>query len=1066
MENIKPSDFYRKIHPELFSDSTIAQECKLTEELLTFEIERISTNQKENQFQVLCRKIAELQIAPNLIPEVGPAGGGDGKTDAETYPIDQRLLARFFIPENGWDNDEKWAFAISAKKDWRSKLKSDVESIVSTGREYTHVFFMTNQAISSKQKRKAEDSIKTQFSIGVSILDQKWLIEKIFAYNYIEIVVKTLGMSKEYLPKRIDGPRDIARQKEFDSIQRKILKGTAYSVLDYQLFEDRLSLAILAQQLERPRQEVEDLFENAILLASARQDITQLRRSYEQLAWAHFMRYDDFDSFVQDYKKFSQYNELIENCSELELAFTMFFFLWKLHHSSDPSVQQIDVMQEKTNFEKILQKYKGDESRPNLALFSQVILLLFPILDGARQRLNCSNYFAELSGILLKTKGLIDFPFATIAKIIKEVLSQIFYEDDEFDKLIDVVAEEESFRKQQIVSGKTYFDRAIVKVEHQKIQDAIVYFGRALMKFSDNEHKSEFIRCLLFLGFAYRDVGMFWASNNALVFACRLAFFQWQHRKGNWAAKIMLSALSEILRNELIIGRVTVFLSWREFTLWLFNQEGNQSFNEFMPVDTIGELDTFLAARLLHSEVADKESWAYLPAIFKRSENVICEDISLFILGYEDIVAKNNPSITKESIIDTIKSLAEQPLGGNFFNKISFYSNTHETLCSSVLGVKISVRFEVESFNNWIAETVLAFLENIFSTSLGKIFLSTSEINIELCSLVDNEKPSYVELERYSYQVHCLNASIDINSLLKILMQIFSSIIIKHGCSKSIIEYINNLFEQEDAKERLSTVANHYESMQYFWGKSQKIKFSQWCDPNDKLMPYIRQEQLIFETPDLSDQTENTIKTDNFFENISHRDFSVAGLIEPELWNKALWKATCFLEVPGQFIVLGIVFDDINYGYKTFEDLRRKVGLFDEKNKIRVSIIKGINSAEPLHYRVVIGENLPKEENARLTIFISRLNEMHPVSSENLDNFATNVSKYKGFYLAPIDAKNIMNDRNFMNYAIYMTEINIRNAWEIGKNDVDCIAIKSDDQPIIPVAEKNPPVNTIIKSEN
>ena len=231
-------------------------------------------------------------------------------------------------------------------------------------------------------------------------------------------------------------------------------------------------------------------------------------------------------------------------------------------------------------------------------------------------------------------------------------------------------------------------------------------------------------------------------------------------------------------------------------------------------------------------------------------------------------------------------------------------------------------------------------------------------------------------------------------------------------------------------------------------------------------MPYIRQEQLIFETPDLSDQTENTIKTDNFFENISHRDFSVAGLIEPELWNKALWKATCFLEVPGQFIVLGIVFDDINYGYKTFEDLRRKVGLFDEKNKIRVSIIKGINSAEPLHYRVVIGENLPKEENARLTIFISRLNEMHPVSSENLDNFATNVSKYKGFYLAPIDAKNIMNDRNFMNYAIYMTEINIRNAWEIGKNDVDCIAIKSDDQPIIPVAEKNPPVNTIIKSEN
>ena len=142
---VNPAEFYRMIRPEYFSDSEIVSDVELPKELLAFELEKITTNQKQDDFETLCRRLAEKLISPNLIPQVGPTGGGDGKTDSETYPVSSSITERWFIPENGWNNNEKWAFAFSAKKDWRAKLKKDVDSILSTKRDYTKIYFITNQ---------------------------------------------------------------------------------------------------------------------------------------------------------------------------------------------------------------------------------------------------------------------------------------------------------------------------------------------------------------------------------------------------------------------------------------------------------------------------------------------------------------------------------------------------------------------------------------------------------------------------------------------------------------------------------------------------------------------------------------------------------------------------------------------------------------------------------------------------------------------------------------------------------------------------------------------------------
>ena len=171
-----PSEFYRNRRPENFSDSVKTYEIKLPKEQLAYELSLISTNQKQDEFETFCRKLAEKFITPNLIPQVGPTGGGDGKTDFETYPVSDAISNRWFVPENGWTKEEKWAFAISAKADWKGKLKSDIKKIKETERTYSRIYFMTNQKLSSKKKKDAQDEFNKEFEVDVIVLDGEWMI--------------------------------------------------------------------------------------------------------------------------------------------------------------------------------------------------------------------------------------------------------------------------------------------------------------------------------------------------------------------------------------------------------------------------------------------------------------------------------------------------------------------------------------------------------------------------------------------------------------------------------------------------------------------------------------------------------------------------------------------------------------------------------------------------------------------------------------------------------------------------------------------------------------------------
>jgi len=133
--------YYRELRPEKFSDSKIEYEIPLTKELFEKQLEILSTKKMQSNFENFIVRCAERLITPNIKPQTGPDGGGDGKVDAETYEVTTDISDKWYVANGGASEKEKWAFAISCKKQWKPKITTDIEKVANTNRGYTRVLF-------------------------------------------------------------------------------------------------------------------------------------------------------------------------------------------------------------------------------------------------------------------------------------------------------------------------------------------------------------------------------------------------------------------------------------------------------------------------------------------------------------------------------------------------------------------------------------------------------------------------------------------------------------------------------------------------------------------------------------------------------------------------------------------------------------------------------------------------------------------------------------------------------------------------------------------------------------
>ncbi|MDX6464487.1 MAG: hypothetical protein QOE55_8184 [Acidobacteriaceae bacterium] len=202
---------------------------------------------------------------------------------------------------------------------------------------------------------------------------------------------------------------------------------------------------------------------------------------------------------------------------------------------------------------------------------------------------------------------------------------------------------------------------------------------------------------------------------------------------------------------------------------------------------------------------------------------------------------------------------------------------------------------------------------------------------------------------------------------------------------------------------------------------------------------------------------------------LKHSGRQVSSVINQALWNKAKWKAVAYVWSidPDEPPYIALAFQNGDAGKAIFRELIEKLGSDDKQNRLRISIITGLNKAFPNKYGVVIGSNLPDDsefERGREIVSISRVHHMDNTNPMNLRMFQERFERAGKFWLMAAywpkeQAQPILYDTTI----ISKNSIRIAPAWQLGDNDLDSAAIGAEDDPIIPTTVLNAPVLRLLE---
>lgn len=1064
-----PSEFYKQRRPEFFSDSELITKVTLPKEVLAYELHTISTNQKQDEFETLCRRLAEKFISPNLIPQVGPTGGGDGKTDSETYPVSESISDRWFTPENGWDRNENWAFAISAKEAWKGKAKSDVKKIVETKRGYTRVYFMSNQLISSKKKKDAQDEFIKDFEIDVVILDGEWILEKIYNNNLIDLVVDSLNLSSIYKSeqKRL-GANDTQRLEELETLEKNISNPNRYLEYDFQLVEDALESAILSRMLEKPRDEVEGKFDRALRFCKKTNNKKQLMQVYYQRAWTCINWYDDYLEFIEYFNRFKEYISKDSTMVDIEDYFTLFLSLYNLEALKQCNLKEfnIDIEVEKQDIHNLLVEIKNDKERLTSSLMARTHLAFLKSIYKNNQQ-DVIEACAELSNVLLESTSHVDYPFEATQKIIKE-MGNAFPNLKEYDDLIDLIAELSAKRNSELSSGETFLSRAIQKFKSEYYKESIIYFGKSIRKLAKEETQDYMYLALVGLGIAYKELGLIWASNNCYISACYFSF-KLSDEKGTLSEKTY-RIVKEILVNELFIGRIPYLLSWYEMLAIFHTSLNIDDSKEELPFSQL--YDMTFSIRLLYSESTKTDILKYLPKILEYQMLPLSHDSVLYKQGYIDLILNGQDAISNEKELDKhFQMLSQQPFVEQMLYKTNFMSDDNLSINSNILGCNFQVNFSKDIEMLLASETLLAFFEGFMGTSLANISSHKEQVIINIIKNENNSQIHFVydedknEYDLYIQSLHNIDNENKPN--WDVIFKFIADILARNFLISDREKHFHQLYKNEEVLERLSFIFSHRNTVLNILGDNPKLFFDDWIDYYNP-SPYEtkRENPISFSYEKIVKETSKKyIKED--LEQLPHNEVVTHTIIDMPLWDKAKWRGVGFAFHRQDGLYMLLAFDNIEYGGKIFDKWLEKVGPLDEEDVINITIIKGIDKKKPFSYKVMISKNdtlIKATVSDGIANILTRFHKMDAKTPDNLNNLVLGFKNFKKYKLIPAS----MNDKGgvdpIFDKAITKTSLIIKDAWEIGVNDLERAVVQKDDNPVIPEKYKNnAPILEVLK---
>lgn len=1075
-----PSQYMRARRPELFSDSRVQTESLLGKEVFDYQLGILTSRKHEIDFEHFCRRLAEQELCPNLIAQTGPTGGGDSKVDSETYPVSERIAMRWYQGLPNSSGEERWAFAFSAKREWRSKVRTDIESIVSTNRGYSLIYFITNQYVKDKSRSQVEDQLSGKYRVGVRILDRTWILKCVFEHHREAIAIETLHLDVGAKRSLLVGPRDLARAEQLKATEARIDDTSRYTGVEYQLVEDCLHAAILSRNLERPRVETDGRFSRAERIAD-RIGIPQqkLRIAYHR-AWTAFWWYEDWNDFLRFYDIVEPLAFASTLSDDVELALNLWQLLCTACAQGNLNEATTGLERRRHALYAKLSKLGDDKERPNNALSARTHVAFLEMFTATKDGTTLSPIIKRLKKAISESEGLLDYPVEPFARLVEEI-GVLFSEFPEYDELVEKVIAVTQKRAGQEQAGRMLLARGFQKLRSSHIYDSIRFFGRAQQLLALHESREELAQALFGGGLAYEGAGLLWAARANTLASTHIVHAEF-HEGGPIPDNALLCA-RRLVWIELQLGRVAHVLLWIEYASIIAGAQGLDPAQKKKFLAERESQDLALSILLLKAELSDLMELRFLPDVLQRLSLPYARMALLYALGHEDLL-RSEGSIPSddggESLAATFKALMNQPATSDLPPRPTALEGGTLTYASPVLGCRIVVNAEPDYESQRLGERILAGVEALFSTSLDEqIFPYREELVIDIHKSSSQQGAPTIIDEAFGGDAISVvhggatsgHGASDGDWFLRILVTVLTKLVMVPEPD----DYMNRIFGEESGLARSLNFSESAITMANLLGRDPKTTIPDWNnDYSPKAYIPVRtttwhgglysqaQESVRSElNPGVGEIPEELRR-----ENSKHTQRRVASLIDMPLWNAAKWKGVIYImshEMDAEpWMAFG--FEDDAAGKSIFERWRARLGSNDKENRLRVSILTGVDRANPHAYSVVVGSNLIEREGVKIFVSVSRVHRMEPSTSANLTGFRNRFERAGAYQLMPgyIDVKN-HTYRPYPELAIQKRELRISPAWQIGEHDPDGCGVFESDSPIIPSDVSDPPILKVLQ---
>lgn len=1072
--------FLKKIHPEQFSDSHIIRVGILDREFFDFFLDTLTNKGLEKDFEKFCVEIAETEICPNLLPQTGPTGGGDSKVDSETYPVSEAITERWLYEGKIKAGQERWAFAISAKKEWKPKVLSDIAKIVdinnSSSRGYNKVFFISNQYISDKKRAETEDLLRATHNIDVRILDRSWLLEKTFISQHNkEIAINRFNFSDNFKDEVLEGSNDYKRRQALLIAEERLLDTTTKHSELILLAEETL---ILSRELELPERQIIGLIDRYLRLAHQYGNRLDIANAIYNAAhtiywWVHS------DTMFYDYYK--KYEALVLAEDNVYLFGNLITLFISLSTVSIKSSIQIDIEEHSKIIREKYKRFICDSTKPNTALEARANYQFARCVLGD----DINSIVEELIFILKQSEKRLDLNLDSLSKVIQEF--PLLAKAERYEELFELCVLTMSQRDKETVAAQMLFKRGQL-IKGEKPYEALAYFSRTLLSFYNNSNKRYLIHVLLLIAEIYENIGLFWAARNLYYYTFCLCITQYfKFGEINPAILISSHALKYI---ELRLGQIIYsceFLYFENITLHIYpakldiSEENHLSFDSLLavqilrtPFEVIAELEKFpnyLIERGLHISKAAIE----------------------YKLGYYNEEILKELEGDKKAFDDMFQKMSEDPVLESLDADPWYGFTLPYMLRTSVLGCSFElwITNSIENGEVEVAATVLASIESFFGTGVSKELLSfTGKIELTLRydessdtlikGIIREDKPNMIDITFKDFKKA---ASLeDQDSFFEFLCELLGMVTCIMFPFQSELPKIKKMVTEDLSLTRAQTFSNSifygmeimgkdafsyhsvvgkFDSLPLIKGIEQKKEGKHDATIADKQYPPLKIHYS--KPPDMRE-----------FNKISHNSIQTSNTINILLWNKSKWRGICYItpedtsliSVPPIFVLL---FSE-SHCVSIFREWIDSVGKLDNDDHIEIRVMKGINKSKPSWYRVAIGNSkLPMVKEHKSMIFIqpSRLHTMETDDISNLSRFEQSLSRSNYFYICPaIMTSSTSQPKLFHELMIAKkkTSISICHAWEIKDNDLLALSgILPTDNPIIPMGIVKLPILEAIK---